>query len=375
MKIRRALGIFLLSAVALGGCGQQAAQGTIIELKESALNQPQKIEVVRGDMCIATYCDAYVGPRVEQLSFEDDGVFGEFHVQLGDVVKEGDILATPATDSIEDAVERLEEEIASYIRTYNYRKASMENSLAIIQVQLDKTYAEIETYEYLSPEFTAACGKAGNYDEQRKKLELQIKQLTETYNLELPYKQKTLEKLRSQCEGNTIVAPFDGTVIALAEVERGNNISKDLYYVALADTSVSYARCENVSNTTLGRLKEVLFWMDGKEYEVTSIPMDYDYYMETRNNNEVAYSEFEITNPGEEIAMGDYGKIKLVSEYKKDVLILPETALKISGGNYYVYKDVDGQYQQVPVKVGVKDGINVEILEGLEEGDVVYVQE
>lgn len=374
MKMRRVLGIFLLSALVWCGCGQGSGQDAIIELQESALNQPQKVAVVRGDMCIATYQDAYVGPRVEQLSFEDDGIFGEYHVQLGDVVRKGDILATPATESLEKSIESLEKEIASYIRTYHYRKATLENNIAIVQTQLDRAYEEIEAEEYLSPEFTAACGRAGNFDEQRKKLELELKQLTETYDLELPYKQKQVKKLREECEENIIVAPFDGTIIALEETEYGRAISKDLYYVALADTTVSYVRCKSVSNTTLSRLQEVLFWKNGKEYEVTSIPMDYDYYMETRNSNEDAYSEFEILSPDEDISMGDYGKIKMVTEYRKDVLMLPETTLKQTGGNYYVYKDTDGQYQQVAVKLGVRDGINVEILEGLEEGDVVYVQ-
>lgn len=374
MKIRRVIGIFLLSVMALTGCGQETSQGTIIELKESALNRPQKVTVVRGDMCIATYQDAYVGPRVEQLSFAEDGLFGEFHVQLGDVVRKGDVLATPATENLEKSIESLEKEIEGYNRTYLYRKDSLENSIAIAATRLEQAYAEIDEAHYPSPEFSAACKRAGTYDEQRKKLELELKQLTETYDLELPYKQQKLQKLRKKCEGNNIVAPFDGTVIALAETEHGAGISKDLYYVALADTTVSYARCKIVSSTTLNRLQDIFFWKDGKEYRVTAIPMDYDYYLETRNSNEDAYSEFEILSPDEDITMGAYGKMKLVTEYRKDVLMLPETALKLTGGNYYVYKDTDGQYQQIVVKVGAKDGIYAEILEGLEEGDVVYVQ-
>lgn len=375
MRIRRVFGIILLSLAVLSGCGQEAGEAAIIELQESALNRPQKVTVVRGDMCVATYEDAYVGPGVEQLSFKDDGVFGEYHVRLGDVVKKGDILATPARESLEKSIESMEKEIEGIIRDYDYRKATLENSIAIVQTRLDRTYEEIDEQEYLSPEFTAACGRAGEYDEQRKKLELELKQLTETYHLELPHKQEQLNKLRRECDENNIIAPFDGTVIALAETEYGSGINKDLYYVALADTSVSYVRCKSVSNITLSRLEEVLFWKDQKEYEVEPIPMDYDYYLETRNNNEEAYSEFKILSPDDNISMGDYGKLKLVTEYRKDVLMLPETALKQSGGKYYVYKDTDGQYLQVAVKIGAKDGIHVEILEGLAEGDVVYVQE
>jgi len=55
--------------------------------------------------------------------------------------------------------------------------------------------------------------------------------------------------------------------------------------------------------------------------------------------------------------------------------MIPQTALLYSGGTYYVYKDVEGQPQKVIVKTGTRDDIRVEITEGLEEGDLVYVQE
>lgn len=375
MKTKRLLGILLASVIMLGGCATDGAQETIAELQDSALEKPQTVEVVRGDMSVTTYQDAYVGPKVKQLTFEKEGIFGEYFVQLGDTVKEGDILATPALESIEKEIENTEEQIESLTNNYNYRKASLENSIEIAELELEYIYEQLESMQYMTPEYTKACIEAGNYDQQRLKLELQLKQLTETYELELPYYQKRLQELRSDSEGNVIRAPFDGTIVALAGAEYGDGITLDRYYVAVADTSVKYARTASISTNTLNRLQEVNFWIDGKEYETVSVPMDYDYYLETKNSNETAYSEFEILDSTDEISYGDYGKIKLVSAEKKDVLMLPETALRLSNGSYFVYMDVDGQYSRVLVKIGAKDGINVEILEGLEEGDVVYVQE
>ncbi len=376
MKKLKTLGILLAGAVALGGCGDSATKSdVIVELKESALNAPQTAEVVRGDMQVAAYYDAQTGPRVEQLTFAEEGVFGEFFVELGDTVKEGDVLATPAMENLEKAIENKEKELENLDRTYEYKKASLENEIAIAKKELENVYSILDTLEYYTPEYTETCRQAGNYDEQRRKLELQLKQLKETYDLERPHCVAELQKLREESEGNMIKAPFDGTIIALASAEYGTAIDKNLYYVAVADTSVTYARCLYVSLTVLNQLENVVFWMDGKEYEAVSIPMDHDYYMATINNGEDAYSEFLISDPDGEISYGDYGKIKLVTSKLQDVLLLPETAVQSAGGNYYVYKDVDGKHERVSVKVGSKDGINVEILEGLEEGDVVYVQE
>lgn len=376
MKTKKWFGILLLGVVTLGGCASQSAQkDVIIELQESALNAPQTTVVTRGDIQVVTYYDAQVGPKVEQLSFAEADSFGEFLVELGDTVQEGDILATPALENLEEQIENKEQEIEAYIVNYNYNKTSLENSLEIAKLNLEKNLKALESIELYSAEYTATCVAAGNYDEQRQKLELQLKQLKETYDMELPYLKKQLAKLKKEYEGNLIKAPFDGTIIALAEAEYGQYIDPKAYYVAVADNSLEYARCLNVSITVLKNLEKITFWKDGKEYEATNIPMTHAYYMATQNNGENAYSEFEINDPNGEVSIGDYGKVKLVLEEKEDVLLLPEAALILSGGNYYVYKDVEGKHEKVPVKVGYKDGLKAEIEEGLEEGDVVYVQE
>lgn len=375
MKTGKWLGILLISALMLGGCAEADVEETIVELKDSALTAPQKTEVVRGDIEVVTYYDAQVGPKVEQLKFAEEGTFGEFFVQLGDTVEEGDILASPALDGVDKAIENKQEEIDNLTRQYNYEAASLEADVAVVLKQMESINSVLAELEEDSPEYKQVRQQLGNYDEQRQRLELQLKQLRDTYAFELPYYQEQLAELQQGRDGNHIVAPFDGIIVALEEVQYGNNIDTNQYYVAVADTSKIYARCPMVSITVLNYLEKIEFWMDGKVYEAASVPMAHDYYMATQNSGESAYSEFEISAPEGEVSHGDYGKIKLISESRKDVLLVPETVLQLSGGQYYVYRDADGKHELVNVTVGISDGINVEIVEGLEEGDVVYVQE
>lgn len=375
MKTGKWLGILLVSALMLGGCAEEEIQETIVELQDSALTAPQKTEVVRGDIEEVTYYDAQVGPKLEQLKFAEEGTFGEFFVQLGDTVKEGDILASPALESVDQAIENKQKEIDNLTRQYNYEAASLEADVAIVLKQMESVNSVLATLEADSPEYKQVRQQLGNYDEQRQRLELQLRQLRDTYAFELPYYQNQLAELQQERDGNHIVAPFDGVIVALENAQYGMGIDTNQYYVAVADTSVIYARCPMVSITILNYLEKIEFWKDGKVYEATSIPMNHEYYMATQNSGEDAYSEFEISAPEGEVSYGDYGKIKLISESKKDVLLVPETVLQSSGGKYYVYKDVDGKHELVNVTIGSRDGINVEIVEGLEEGDVVYVQE
>ncbi len=375
MKTGKRLGILLVSTLMLAGCKDAEVQETITELQDSVLTAPQKTEVVRGDIEEVTYYDAQVGPMVEQLTFAEEGTFGEFFVQLGDTVKEGDILASPALEGIDRAIENKQEEIDSLTRRYQYEAASLEADVAVVLKQMESVNSVLSKLAADSPEYQQVRQQLGNYDEQRQRLELQLRQLRDTYAFELPYYEKELEELKQERDGNHITAPFDGTIVALEEVQYGQGIDTNMYYVAVADTSKIYARCKSVSITVLNVLEKIEFWKDGRLYEAVSIPMDHDYYMATKNSGEEAYSEFEIIAPEGEVTHGDYGKMKLVSKNRENVLLVPENVVQSSGGKHYVYRDADGRHELVNVTIGISDGMNVEIVEGLEEGDVVYVQE
>lgn len=69
------------------------------------------------------------------------------------------------------------------------------------------------------------------------------------------------------------------------------------------------------------------------------------------------------------------GDGEIVTEVVDDALVVPETALRYRGNAIYVERrngDEGGTEQAV--KVGIVDGAKVQILEGLEAGDVVRVQ-
>jgi len=259
--------------------------------------------------------------------------------------------------------------------TYEYQKASKENEIAIKKQELEEVYKKLESLRYPAVEFTLACQEAGKHDLEMKTLQLELEHLTEIYEFELPYYQKKLKELRKESTGNVIKAPFDGVIVALQEMEYGGPIYSGMYYVAVADTSKIYARVEYVSDSVLNEMVRAVLWKDGEEYEAVPIPMEYSHYVELKNSGETLYSEFEIVNSDSKVNHGDYGKLKLIMEEKQNVLMLPETAVYYSGGNYYVYKDVNGEPIRTVVKIGSKDGIRIEIKEGLEEGEVVYVQE
>ena len=59
-------------------------------------------------------------------------------------------------------------------------------------------------------------------------------------------------------------------------------------------------------------------------------------------------------------------------EKMEGVLSVPESTLEFIKEESYVYtKQEDGTYKQVKVTTGLSDGVNIEIKNGVKEGDVV----
>lgn len=374
-KIRKSCTL-LAALVLLAGCGAKNTEvETIIELTASALEKPQTVTVERGDMEMAVALDAYVGPKVVQLSFKEEGTFGEFSVGIGETVEKGDVLATPYTKELDEQVEAKQKELDELIAEYDYQKATMENNINIINRRMDKVNDQISWTSEGSPRIDQLEAQLRQYDEQKRRAELQLEHLTETYDLQRSRCEEQLNELKEKSSGNVITAPFDGVVVALADAEYGDAINSDYYYVAVADQSVLHARCAYVGQGTINVVSDVVFWKDGVEYPVSYVPMEEETYREMNNNQEDIYSEFVIEDATGAVITGDYGKIRLVVVQAEDVLMVPETVILTDAGNTYVYKDAEGKREKVDVEIGSKDGIYVEILEGLQEGDVVYVQE
>jgi len=72
------------------------------------------------------------------------------------------------------------------------------------------------------------------------------------------------------------------------------------------------------------------------------------------------------------IRSGYSANAEITLEHAEQVLSLPESSLEFEGDSTYVYlKTAEGSYRRCPVTTGLSDGIDIEILSGIKEGDVV----
>jgi len=83
-------------------------------------------------------------------------------------------------------------------------------------------------------------------------------------------------------------------------------------------------------------------------------------------------AEITLSNADGRLKPGMYGKARIVTGEMADVLSIPKSALyNVKGETAACYRAVDGRAAATTVKLGYDNGEQVEIVEGLAEGDVV----
>ena len=77
-----------------------------------------------------------------------------------------------------------------------------------------------------------------------------------------------------------------------------------------------------------------------------------------------------LDNAAGKLRPGMFVRVRLLFGERKGVLMLPEQAI-VPGGQPAVFKVVDGKAKLVKIRIGVRRAAQVEVVEGLAEGDVV----
>ncbi|MBD5801002.1 Multidrug resistance protein MdtA precursor [Azoarcus sp. Aa7] len=79
-----------------------------------------------------------------------------------------------------------------------------------------------------------------------------------------------------------------------------------------------------------------------------------------------------LQNEGLRLRPGMFARVRLILEERANVAVVPEEALVPAPGDVqFVYRVVDGKAQRVEVKTGARRGARVEIVQGVQAGDVI----
>jgi membrane fusion protein (multidrug efflux system) len=83
--------------------------------------------------------------------------------------------------------------------------------------------------------------------------------------------------------------------------------------------------------------------------------------------------EIDLPNPKAQLLPGMYAMAKLAMDTKPNALLLPIEAVAMEKAGNSVFTIEQDKAKKIPVKIGFNDGINVEITDGVQEGQAVIL--
>lgn len=324
--------------------------------------------------------DAY---KLVSVGAQASGQIKSLKVQLGDSVKEGDLIAeidaTTQQNQVLNAQASLDQVKA--------QRAVQQASLREAELEFARQQQMLAAEATSRAEFDAADAKLKTARAQIQSFDAQIKG-----------RETELGTARANLAYTRITAPMDGTVVAVV-AEEGRTVNAN----QTAPTIVMLARLDLVTvNAEVSEADVVKIKAGMPVYFTTLGEPDRKFHATLRQINPapasiandsassssssssssstaVYYNAlFDVENPDGTLRIDMTAQVSVMLKQAKDVLIIPAVALgpKTRDGQYMVrVADADGMPAPRKVKIGINNGANAEVLSGLEEGDKVIVGE
>jgi HlyD family secretion protein len=176
-------------------------------------------------------------------------------------------------------------------------------------------------------------------------------------------------------------APFDGVITYLFDFTRGQFVPGYRNVVYITDESDLFVEyLNNRERLAVSLDKTVSGLLNGETIGLERRPLsrqENSIIMAAMGpqNNWTGPVRFNVAGNTRPYRVGDYVYIYALTNQRENVLRIPVNALysDLEQGDY-VYMDVGGRKVLQIVQIGVRTTAFVEILDGLQEGDVVYVR-
>ncbi|NLO47476.1 MAG: efflux RND transporter periplasmic adaptor subunit [Clostridiales bacterium] len=311
---------------------------------------------------IASY-EGIVEPEITEYSFTTSGMIAEINVSIGSSVKEGDVIAQLDVSAAQSMVNSLEKSITN---------AAQVNALTNKQTECDIEIAETELLQLKA-------------NEELDQIEIELKEvkiegLRNSYNAAIKMQQMSMEQNRKQLnmyqemiDNCTIKATGDGTVVFCA-AGIGSWAQANVTMIWVAEDTTSMISCESIKTDLVENAYDVYAMTGNGRVEVTYVPYDRATYLSLVATNQTLKSNFIINDDQSDLKNGMSVFIYVVSDYVQKALTVPINAVKTEGAESFVYLITEeGTQMRKTVKVGIKTTSVAQIIEGLKEGDIVYV--
>ena len=309
-----------------------------------------------------------------EVGTQVSGIIDKLYADYNDVVKAGQLIAEMDKVNLKAELASAQAQLASSKTEYEYQQKNYARSKVLFDKKLISD-ADYETATY-------------NYEKAKAAYE---------------QSQASMVKVNRNLEYATITSPIDGVVINRA-VEEGQTVAAGFETPTLFTIAADLTQMQvvaDVDEADIGGVEEgqrATFTVDAYpndvfEGVVTQIRLGDASSSSTSNTSTSTVVTYEVVisahNPDLKLKPRLTANVTIFTLDRKDVLCAPARALRFNPekpliGDNDIVKDCEGEHKlwtrkgntftAHPVKIGISNGVNTEIISGINEGTIVVTE-
>ena len=320
----------------------------------------QELPAQKQDVARSTVLTGKIVPRNEvNIKPQINGIIAEIYKEAGQMVQQGEVIARltviPDMNSLSAAQSRVrlsEINLKQAQTNFDREKALYEKNL-ISAEEYEKTEQALSQAkeEYAASQESLEVIRDGVSSKNATSSSTLIRSTITGLILDIPVKVGN-----SVIQANTL---NDGTTVATVA-----NMNDLIFEGQIDETEVGSLYEGMPLTITIGALKDYTFDADLEYISPKAV--------ENNGANQFKVKAAVKVDSEHTIRSGYSANAQIDLEKVTNVLTVPESALEFVKEESYVYKKgEDGTYTMTKVQTGLSDGVNIEIKEGLSEGDTV----
>lgn len=299
-------------------------------------------------------------PNTATVNPSISGTVQDLSVKLGDTVKKGDVLFSLYNPQLDIDVATAQNAYDTAVLAVDQAKTSLVSAKTSL-AQTYRSSASVVSGQQASAAVTQATLAVEAAETQVESAKI------------------ALDDAKANATARTVAATMDGVITTLS-IENGDSLAggsastsapvvitdpnEYQAVVTIAESDISAVEVDQRAVLTFDALSDVT--LTGKITRVDTVG--------TNSSGVVSYSAVitpDIMNPS--VKSGMTVTANIITETAADVLAVPSTAVKSSGGSKYVLVMQDGLPVSVTVETGLSSDSYLEITSGLTEGEEIVV--
>ncbi|MFZ3130415.1 MAG: efflux RND transporter periplasmic adaptor subunit [Desulfosporosinus sp.] len=300
-------------------------------------------------------------------------------VKVGDLVKKDTVLFTLESSDMKDTYQLADARFQNSKELWLAAKASLDRTKVLAAEKIAEAKQNLANSKALFAAGAISKNQLEQIELGVKETEAsfagQIEQLTvQASDSTLKLAEVQLTQAKEALDNAAVTAPVDG-IVSQVNVSVGNMVSMAQAAMSLTNTSnlyISLGVAENLVNRlTVGKTVKVTV----PSVSAGSLEGKIEHISPAADPKTQLYPlKIVLENPGGLIKPGMFVRVELTTDEKTDVMAIKSEAIVLKNEKTIVYVVQDNKAVAKEVITGLDTGVDIEILQGLEQGNQVIIK-